>query len=211
MTTPRTPRSRKSPKNKVPATPKSNRKTEKPVRKPRAQGQGAKSSRRAQQIQNEIALIAAAQKQKEKEDDASAKQKDEGEQPRWSAGTAKMGRPPVYHPELCDFVLSIAQGGLSLTGMAVRIGVARDTVYDWIEKYPDFSDAMKRAREISLAAWEEHMRNGLWGGKAFNPQVLTFAMPNMFPADYKQAGNNLDLTSGGQPIKVTISADDAKL
>jgi hypothetical protein len=56
------------------------------------------------------------------------------------------GRPTEYRPEYCQLVIEKMGEGLSLTAFAGFIRVSRDTVYEWIKRHRDFSDAVSRAR-----------------------------------------------------------------
>ena len=45
-----------------------------------------------------------------------------------------------------DEILQGAREGMTIEGCARLAGVHKSTLYDWLEKYEDFSDAFKRAR-----------------------------------------------------------------
>lgn len=87
-----------------------------------------------------------------------------------------MGRPPKYKPEYCAAIVSyfdvepyrerevvtinkktgdetityedVANDLPTLAGFARQINVCRDTLDEWQKQYPDFSDAVKRAKAI---------------------------------------------------------------
>lgn len=42
-----------------------------------------------------------------------------------------------------------ARDGLTDDQIAHNIGISRATYYDWKNKYPDFSDALKRSKEVA--------------------------------------------------------------
>lgn len=91
------------------------------------------------------------------------------------------GRPTDYLPEYCEKIIEHfdqepfsttmdeTSGKLirsaillpTLTNFAKKIGVARCTIYEWAERHPEFSDAVKRAQELQE---EILMQNGLFGG-----------------------------------------------
>lgn len=62
---------------------------------------------------------------------------------------AKMGRPTKYSPGLCDKVVELAKRTddeiISKTHLCIELGITKDTLYRWIKKYPDFSDAISQA------------------------------------------------------------------
>lgn len=45
--------------------------------------------------------------------------------------------------------------GLTDAEIAARIGVRRQTVYEWMNRYPDIADAMRRGREVVNYAIED--------------------------------------------------------
>jgi hypothetical protein len=69
------------------------------------------------------------------------------------------GRPTDYRPEYCDMAVEFMGRGYSLTAFAAHIGVARMTVYEWESVHPQFSDAIKRARDARVLCLETELRN----------------------------------------------------
>jgi transposase-like protein len=75
--------------------------------------------------------------------------------------------------------------GSTVTEIAVNIGVARSTIYEWKKNHPEFSDALIRAYEAALAYHEKELRKGFWGGREFNDRAMKIALYNQFRNDYK--------------------------
>ena len=62
--------------------------------------------------------------------------------------SAKLGRPTVYTPALVGLICAKIADGSNLNLICAEEGFpSRDTVYAWLQKYPDFSDNYARARE----------------------------------------------------------------
>ena len=65
------------------------------------------------------------------------------------------GRPAKYdrgyHP---DRLIDLCAAGLSFAACAGEFRVSRDTIYDWAEKFQEFSDAKKIAESLSVLFWE---------------------------------------------------------
>lgn len=68
--------------------------------------------------------------------------------------------------------------------MARTLGVVRQTLIDWEEQYPEFSDAMSIAEEYAQAWWEDRGQEGILLGKQFNGFVYSFQMKNRFRKEY---------------------------
>lgn len=96
--------------------------------------------------------------------------------------TRALGRPTVYLPEMCDLVEEMGREGRSKAEMAAALNVTRETLYAWARTRPDFSDALARAEEFSLAWWEEQGRKGL-SIPAFNAGLYAKAMGGRFPRE----------------------------
>lgn len=58
----------------------------------------------------------------------------------------KKGEFALY-PEKKALLIGWAQDGLSVLQIAKKIGISKDTLYDWVKKFPDFSDALRIGRE----------------------------------------------------------------
>jgi len=98
----------------------------------------------------------------------------------------RTGRPTAYKPEYCDLVVKIGKQGKSITAMANVCGVHRDTLYEWAEVHPAFSDALTRARGHSLEWWEstaQGQARGKYDGA--NGNTLAFMLKNQHPDQYR--------------------------
>jgi transposase len=89
----------------------------------------------------------------------------------------KAGRPTKYKPEMCEKVLDYMAKGISKTGVAVLLGIAYKNMLDWIDKYPDFENAIKIGDQLSKHWWEEIGRLNLYNAK-FNATLYMMNMQN---------------------------------
>lgn len=93
---------------------------------------------------------------------------------------AKVGRPSKYDPGYCDEAIEfIGKQGFSKEAFAGYLEISRDTLYEWINKYPEFSDSIKKAEAISLKHWEELGKDMILHGQG-NSAVYIFTMKNRF-------------------------------
>jgi transposase-like protein len=92
------------------------------------------------------------------------------------------GRPTEYRPEYCEAVQAYMGQGYSLTAFAGSIRVARDTVYNWVKLYREFSDAVARARGARVAALEIKL---LKSRKGAETSAAIFALKNADPTEWR--------------------------
>jgi hypothetical protein len=96
----------------------------------------------------------------------------------------------------------------TLAGFAVKLGVCRDTIHEWETakkkngklKHKEFSDAIKRAKDIQENIWAINSFKGL-----YNPAFTIFAGKNIFNWKDKQ---DIDHTTGGDKIDFRIISYD---
>lgn len=86
-------------------------------------------------------------------------------------GTAVIGRPTKYEAQTIERLIQAIGAGLTIEDACVYGDIHKSTFYDWIQTYPDFSDAVKTAEvkakmrrilRIELAA-----QNGAWQADAW--------------------------------------------
>ncbi len=82
---------------------------------------------------------------------------------------------------MCADATEFLAQGLSKEALAGKLRIAKDTLYRLIEKYPDFSDAIKEGEAAGQLVWEElglQAARGQVPGFAGTPWVMT--MKNRF-------------------------------
>lgn len=72
--------------------------------------------------------------------------------------------------------------GLSLTAFAGEIGVARSTVNEWMDNYPEFSEAVKVGKAKRTLALESSMLKAENGPKV---TARIFALKNADPEEWR--------------------------
>lgn len=74
---------------------------------------------------------------------------------------AKMGAPTKYKKQYCKDIIEFCKSGLKTIEMyATHIDVHTDSLYEWAKKHPEFSVAIKKAKQINES---EMMKLGLMG------------------------------------------------
>ena len=108
------------------------------------------------------------------------------------------GRPSLYKPEYCERVVELGKLGYSPMQIAAYLDIDRSTLYDWSDKYPEFSTSLKRAKVYEQAWWEQMGMQGLVSGK-FNAMVWSKSVAARFREDYTERKEVSGIDGG--PIK----------
>lgn len=112
------------------------------------------------------------------------------------------GRPSSYDPAYCDRVVEHCSDGSSLTSFAAEIDVARSTINEWMDKHPEFSEAVKRAKAKCAAWWEKQARMGAAGTqKDINPTLCIFGLKNMAADDWRDVKTTELTGKDGAPVE----------
>lgn len=69
----------------------------------------------------------------------------------------KLGAPSKYLPSMCKIAEEAAGQGLINPEIAAKLGITRETLNVWMHEKPDFSDAVKRGKEIADARVERSL------------------------------------------------------
>jgi hypothetical protein len=95
------------------------------------------------------------------------------------------GRPTAYLPEYCERVIALGKEGKSKAQMAAEFDVARSTIDQWAEDYPEFSEAINRAMAHCQAWWEAKGQYGM-ETPGFNAAVWKKSVEARFREDYTE-------------------------
>ena len=123
----------------------------------------------------------------------------------------KVGGPTKYDPTwMLDKIIEGGRLGGSKDKMAAMIGVHLDTLYDWAEKHAEFSEALKKAVQLSKVWWENFGQVSALGMvDGFNSTTWIFNMKNRFPETYRDV-KVTELNNIGAPLidarSITINA-----
>ena len=95
------------------------------------------------------------------------------------------GRPSKYSEAYTTEVVSFMSEGFSLTAFAGEIGVARSTINEWMDEYPEFSEAVKKGKAKCALAWERLGIKNARDGQG-NATSIIFGLKNMAPDDWRE-------------------------
>lgn len=120
---------------------------------------------------------------------------------------ANKGRPTDYSKEILDKAQNYIDTWVNspradrknlpkVAGLAIELGVHRDTIYEWSKEHKEFSDILDNLLALQE---EELIERGLEG--SFNPTITKLMLTKHGYTDKS------DLTTGGE--KINLSFDDS--
>lgn len=117
------------------------------------------------------------------------------------------GRPTKYRPEYCQQIIDHMAQGLSKEAFAGAIGVHKETIYNWAEANPEFSDAIKNGEQVCRLFWESLGIQGATGSDAFNATAWIFNMKNRFHEEWRDRHEHTGADGGALVVQVVRHGD----
>ena len=115
------------------------------------------------------------------------------------------GAPTKYRPEMCQKIIDLGREGASITEMATKIGISRETFNVWRKDNEAFGKAVEIAVQEAQTWWEAKGREATFGGHpGFNATAWLFQMKNRFGQDYSDVQRTEISGPGGQPLVQTV-------
>ncbi len=103
-----------------------------------------------------------------------------------------------YDPKFCDRVVALGKKGKSRVAICADLGFTRRTVYLWIERFPEFKEAMDLAKTYEHKWWEDRGQENLSETK-FQGGVWSKNMSARFKEDWS---DRQEITgANGGPLK----------
>lgn len=109
-------------------------------------------------------------------------------------------RPTDYYPELCGKVVEWGKQGKSRAWIADEVGVVRTTLKNWEARYPDFLEAMERAKLGEQRWYEDAGQMGMFS-KEFNASIWSRSMAARFPDDWRETTRQEQTGANGGPVE----------
>ncbi len=121
------------------------------------------------------------------------------------------GRPTIYKPEIITEINKYLREAIpqnmkipTVEGVALRLGINKETLYAWAKKYPEFSNTLK---ELKMRQKEALIETGIFGGKEINSAIIAL----LLRVNHKMVETTkTDITSGGKPLPILGGASVEK-
>ncbi len=119
-----------------------------------------------------------------------------------------VGRPTKYTPEVIieinKYLAEAVPENMSIPtieGIALKLGISRDTLYEWAKVHPEFSDTLEKMKMLQKEAL---IKTGIFGGKEINSTIIALLL--RVNHDMVET-TKTDITSGGKPIPILGGKD----
>lgn len=100
--------------------------------------------------------------------------------------------------------------GSSDVEIRAMLRISEDLWYRWLDEEPEFSQTIKRCRQLCQAYWERMAREAAVGiNKDANPTMMIFNLKNRFPSDWKDKRETDHTSSDGSmspPTRIELVA-----
>jgi hypothetical protein len=114
------------------------------------------------------------------------------------------GQPTKYRPEFCDLIKQVGEQGGWMCEMAEVCDVHRNTFDNWCAVYPEFLDALTRAKQLSQAWFEKQGRENMLVGRGmmFNATMWKAQMCARHPFEYTDRKAVTHSGPSGGPVQM---------
>lgn len=105
--------------------------------------------------------------------------------------------PPGWKTKLIE----MGQEGMLDIDAIVYLGISRETFYEFLKEYEDFTNTVNEMRDLSHTWWASIPRKGFKDGKSkeINSNLWSLVMRNKFKDEWNTE-KRVDLTTGGEKI-----------
>ena len=120
-----------------------------------------------------------------------------------------IGRPSKYTPEIIDeinkYLIEAVPENMkipTIEGIALRLGISRDTLYEWAKVHPEFSYTLERLKMVQKEAL---IQTGIFGGKEINQAIVALLLK--VNHDMVETSRQELVGKDGQPIQFSFKVD----
>lgn len=121
---------------------------------------------------------------------------------------AATGRPTKYNQQMLNkankYITDRVDVVVSAAGMAIYLGVNKDTLYEWAKHHPEFSDTLKRLNHVQ----ERNALNEAYTGEA-NSNIAKLILANHGYSEKQQVDTVSSDGSMSPPTRIELIGIDA--
>ena len=124
-----------------------------------------------------------------------------------------VGRPSTYNPAYCEQVVELGKLGKSIEQICYDLNTPVRTLYEWRDRYPEFSQALTDAKEFEQAYWENLAHSYIVEtkeGPRLNASLWSRSMAARFPKKYRESVKQEITGADGAPLITGINVSFVK-
>ena len=111
----------------------------------------------------------------------------------------------LYKEEYCERLIDWMAKGMSFESFAGEVGASKQTIYDWVDRRPEFAEAKRLAFDKCRVFWEKLMIAGAAGKiKNFNATMVIFNMKNRFKDEWRDVQRQEFTDPDGKPLAAQV-------
>lgn len=124
-----------------------------------------------------------------------------------------LGRPSKYDPAFIKIAEEYMAQAIpqnmkipTIEGLSLRLDVDRTTLYEWRDKYPDFSHTLGKLMKLQ----KEHLiETGIFGGKEINATIVSL----LLKVNHDMIETEKKIVAGDEnrPIEIKIISSDDRI
>lgn len=114
-----------------------------------------------------------------------------------------VGRPSTYDPAYCEKVVELGKLGKSIEQICYVLNTPVRTLYEWRDRYEEFSQALDDAKAFEQAWWEEQASLYMLEHKdapKLNASLWSRSMAARFPKKYRESVKQEITGADGAPL-----------
>ena len=124
-----------------------------------------------------------------------------------------VGRPTLYKPEYCEEVVALGKLGKSIEQICANLNTPVRTLYEWRDRFPEFSQALEDAKSYEQAWWEDQAYSYMVEtkeGPRLNATLWSRSMAARFPKKYREQVKQEITGADGAPFLSGIQVSFVK-
>jgi hypothetical protein len=114
-----------------------------------------------------------------------------------------VGRPSLYDPKDCEEVIALGKLGKSIEQICANLNTPVRTLYEWRDRFPEFSQALEDAKSYEQAWWEDQAHAYMVEtkeGPKLNASLWSRSMAARFPKKYRESVKQEVTGADGAPL-----------
>lgn len=113
---------------------------------------------------------------------------------------AKVGRPSYYDPAYCERVIELGAQGKSQHQISAVLDIPLTTLRSWGDQHDEFSYALRRAKELEQAWWEQKAQDNI-DNREFHAALWHKNVASRFRETYGEKAEHVLTGKDGGPIR----------